>query len=93
MLYAVGKLFAKVQHIELSSLKLIISTGKWSCAVYTFVDTGNTEKAYNFVRILMRAQRKNDASSFWLCFREIDVAGLDCLQLDYIIKQRSEMLQ
>jgi len=41
----------------------------------------------------MRAHRKHDASLFWLSLRQIDVAGLDCLQLDFLIEQHSAMLR
>ena len=54
---------------------------------------GNVEKAYSLVQTLMRAQCKHDASSFWLSLRQIDVIGVDCLQLDFVIEQRSEMLR
>jgi len=54
---------------------------------------GNLEKAYSLVQFLMTAQQKHEASLFWLCSRQIDVVGLDCFQLDFLITQHSEMLQ
>jgi len=54
---------------------------------------GNLEKAYDLVQMLLRAERKQEASSFWLSLRQIDVIGLDCLQLEFAIKQYSETLR
>ena len=55
--------------------------------------SGNLEKAYSFVQMLVRAYRKQDACSFWLRLRQIETSSLDCSQLDSLIKRHSETLR